>query len=232
MKKILQINRINIAIHFTMALNGGFFAIYAILSRMRNLGQAQTANLLEVVYSIFGKNIEDIILRLLAAALFIAGIIIATILENKNTMDIRYLSILLDMIAAIWIGCIPISINPIVALYPVFFATAFQWCIFKGGIKYSSATIFCSNNLKQTIVSLTEYFLLPNDSTCRKEKKEKAQFFGGTFFSFYIGASIGCGLWNILGVRSIWLNICILFIATILVAIENHQTKLFQKNCV
>lgn len=212
-------------IHFTMALCGGFFGVYAILSRVGNFGQAQTANLIEMICSILGKDWMDVGIRLLSAVIFMAGMVAATVLEKKSRRDIRYLAVAVDAVAAVWIGCIPTDVDPVLALYPVFFATAFQWCIFKGANGYVSATIFCSNNLKQITVSVTEYFLMSQGDPNRDEKKEKARFFGGTFCSFYAGVCLGGVLWYIAGIYSIWFNLFALFISAALIHADRMQKK-------
>lgn len=226
MKQISGTGRnLGTAIHFTMAFCGGFFAVYAILSRMGNLGQAQTANLIEMVYSILGRDPEDVAQRLGAALIFIAGLAAATVLAARKWRGIRYLALALDAAAAVCVGCIPVSASPVAALYPVFFATAFQWCVFKGEKGYVSATIFCTNNLKQIVTALTEYALLPKGAPERREKLEKAGFFGGTFGSFYLGVLLGGVLWMLIGLHSIWLNLCPLLLGAVLVSADERQKR-------
>ena len=211
-----------VLIHFTAALCGGFFGAYAILTRVGNFGQAQTANLIEMAEALFAGDGLDTIIRLGAALIFIFSIA-AAIMDNKSSKDVRYIAICFDILAAISMGFIPETVNPILALYPVFFAMAFQWCIFKDVSGYASATIFCSNNLKQTVTSITESLLLPHGSSERREKQRKAKYFGGTFLSFYIGVAAECAVWPILGVRSIWCNICFMLLLTYLVKKDNRM---------
>jgi len=45
--------------------------------------------------------------------------------------------------------------NPVLGLYPIFFAMAFQWCSFKGIGGYNSATVFSTNNLRQFVSAVT-----------------------------------------------------------------------------
>lgn len=205
------------ALHFVMAANGGFFAIYAILSRMNNLGQAQTANLIEMICDILGRDMLDVVERAGAAVIFIAALILATVLEKRTDWELRYAAVIMDMLAALAVGFIPMSVKPVLALYPVFFATPFQWCVFKGVRGYGSSTIFCTNNLRQTTTALTEYFLLPKDDAKRGELLVKAGVFGGTLCSFYVGAVLGGTLWQTFEVCSIWFNIAILTVGLILV---------------
>ena len=210
--------RRQIRIHFMMALCGGFFGVYAILSRMNNLGQAQTANLIELICDLLGRDLADALERFLAFLIFAAAMILATVLEKRTDWDLRLPAVFLDMAAAIAIGFIPAKADPVVALYPVFAATAFQWCVFKSAGGYAASTIFCTNNLRQTVVSLTEYLLLSREE--RKgggETLKKACMFGGTLASFYSGVLIGGILWHLTGVRSIWFNLLLLSCSALLI---------------
>ena len=168
-----------VLIHFTAAICGGFFGAYAILTRVGNFGQAQTANLIEMAEALFAGDGLVALIRLGAALIFIFSIAAATIMDIKSSKDVRYIAI----------------------------------------------TIFCSNNLKQTITSVTESLLLPHDSLERKEKQRKAKYFGGTFLSFYIGVTAECAVWQILGVHSIWCNICFMLLLAYLVKKDNQLTN-------
>ena len=102
-------------------------------------------------------------------------------------------------------GLITAEVNPFVALYPVFFATAFQWCAFTGAKGYVSATIFSTNNLKQTVTSFADYLLSGKEEAGREKKLEKALFYGGTLLYFHVGVAAGYGASLLWGTRSIWL---------------------------
>ncbi|AYW50660.1 DUF1275 domain-containing protein [Tetragenococcus halophilus] len=236
MKSIFSnLKRLDVYIHYIIALCGGFFGMYAITSRMGNFGQAQTANLIEVVRNILGKNMSEGVFRIVAALLFMSGIISATIMERKTKIDLRYFSISFDLIAAILIGFFPLSMNPVVALYPVFFATAFQWCIFKGAKGYPSATVFCTNNLKQATISIIDYFLLSQGNPERREKIEKAKLYGGTCVNFYLGVLISYLLWRFYGVHSIWFITLPLLINFVLVVLDSKRHAFYlnvEKNAV
>ncbi len=220
---------LDVYIHYIIALCGGLFAVYAMLSRLGNLGQAQTTNIIDIICSILGRNTAEGMLRLIAALLFIGSMILATVLANRTKWDLRYLAIGLDLVAAVMIGFFPLTMNPVIALYPVFFATAFQWCVFKGAKGYVSATIFCTNNLKQTTVSAVEYFLMSKDDPERKEKLQKFKFYGGTFFSFYAGVMSGYLLWRVFGVHSIWFIAVPLFINFVFVFMDSKNSHICLK---
>ena len=176
-----------------------------------------------LICDLLGRDLADALERFLAFLIFAAAMILATVLEKRTDWDLRLPAVFLDMAAAIAIGFIPAKADPVVALYPVFAATAFQWCVFKSAGGYAASTIFCTNNLRQTVVSLTEYLLLSREE--RKgggETLKKACMFGGTLASFYSGVLIGGILWHLTGVRSIWFNLLLLSCSALLIGADRR----------
>lgn len=204
-------DKFEVKMHFLMAICGGFLGGYAIFSRMAVFGSAQTANLIELVSSILGNDILDVCLRLGALLIYVGAIIIATYLEKRSKINLKYLCIALEMLAVLIVGMIPNTVDPLLSLYPIFFVTAFQWSVFKGALGYASSTIFSTNNIKQTVVSLTEYMLL-DELELKQEKLKKAQFFGGTLISFHIGVAISCIACELYSIHGIWFGVVILLI--------------------
>ena len=49
-------------IHFLMAFCGGFFGSYAVFNRMSVFGNAQTANLIELIGAVLGHDFPDALL--------------------------------------------------------------------------------------------------------------------------------------------------------------------------
>ena len=191
-------------IHHLMAVCGGFIGVYAIVSRMGVFGSAQSANLIELVCDILGREPMEILSRVAALAIYMGAMVLYVVLEKRSPWDVRRVSIFIDLGAVGLSGLIPEGVNPFTALYPIFFATSFQWCAFKGAGSYVSATIFSTNNLKQTVTSVTEALLSRKDEPEYDKKMEKAKFFGGTLACFHLGVAAGYGLWLLWGVRSIW----------------------------
>lgn len=172
-------------LHHNMAIVGGFMAAYAILLRADFLGNSQTANLIYLVFAILGRNITDVLLRLIALLLYIGGVFTFVFIKNKTSWNVHRIAILIDLIAIFILGCIPADANAVAALYPIFFAMAFQWCAIPGSYGYASASIFSTNNTKQFALSFAEYL-------CDGEKKHlhKAKFFFGSLLCFHIGVII------------------------------------------
>lgn len=199
--------------HFIMAVCGGFFGGYAIFGRMAVFGSAQTANLIELMGDILGRNAGEALLRILALAIYVGAMIIFSILTKKTAVNLRYLAILLEMLTAALIGFFPKEMNPIVALYPVFFATSFQWCVFKGADGYACSTIFSTNNVKQTVLSFTDYFLTEKKKEKEREQDlKKGKFFGGTLLCFHAGVAIAYIALQLFGLRSAWACILLLMV--------------------
>ena len=200
-----------VRMHFIMAVCGGFFGGYAIFGRMAVFGSAQTANLIELMGDILGRNAGEALLRILALVIYVGAMIIFSILAKKTAVNLRYLAILLEMLTAALIGFFPKEMNPIVALYPVFFATSFQWCVFKGADGYACSTIFSTNNVKQTVLSFTDYFLTEKKKEKEREQDlKKGKFFGGTLLCFHAGVAIAYIALQLFGLRLAWACILLL----------------------
>ena len=69
-----------------------------------------------------------------------------------------------------------------------------QWSSFSGSYGYAASTNFCTNNFKQTISALTEYFC-----NGKNEFKLKAQFYGAVLAGYYLGIFAGFKLFEKLG---------------------------------
>lgn len=217
-----KFQRSTVLIQFTMAVCGGFLGAYALFSRQMVFGSSQTANVIELVSAICGRNLPEMLIHLGALLLYISAVVLATAIEEKTTLDNRYLS--LGINAAVILSCafIPTDIDPVMALYPVFFAAAFQWCSFKGVGPYASSTIFSTNNIRQTFSSLTKYWL-EKDPAARGPHAEKARIFGGTLFFFNAGAAAEYLLLQVFSLRSIWFALLPLCAGALLVISENHS---------
>lgn len=204
-------------LHYNMALVGGFLAGFAILCRTDFLGNAQTANLIYLVHAILGRNFYEVFLRIVALALYFSAAMVFVFIREKTPWDLKKCSLGIDCVAIILLGLIPLSVNPIIGLFPIFFAMSFQWNAFPGVSGYVSATVFSTNNTRQVALSVAEYL-------CSQDKRElhKARFFLGSLASFHIGVAISYFVTNYIGLHGIWLSEIFLVTAYgILYYIEN-----------
>lgn len=196
--------KLSVAIHYNMAFCGGLLGAYALFSRQLVFGSAQTANLMELVSAVCGRNFAEVLIRIGALALYGAAVALSAVLAKKTSVNLKYLTIFLEFPAIFISAFIPSSVDPVIALYPLFFVTAFQWCSFKGVEDFSSSTIFSTNNYKQTVLGFTEY-CLASDPEKKKYQKRKACFFGGTLLSFHTAVAIEYLALQAFSLRAIWL---------------------------
>ncbi len=97
-------NEFELPVHFIMATFGGFLGAYAILARMRVFGSAQTANLIELVCDILGRNLEGVLTRVMALVVYGGAIALAAVLIKKVQWNLKYLAIFLDAFAILVAG--------------------------------------------------------------------------------------------------------------------------------
>lgn len=219
----------DVPVHYTMAIFGGFIGAYAILARMQVFGSAQTANMIELVCGILGRDPEEVLIRIGALVIFIGAIALSAVLAKNVRWNVKYLAVLFDFAAICVVGFLPAKMDPVKALYPLFFVTAFQWCVFKGANGYVSSTIFSTNNLKQTVLSAAEYLLYKDEEEIRKEKGRKAAFFGGTLLSFHLGVGFGYLIWLQYGLHSVWFGSVPLLAGVALLVIQDVRVKEYEQ---
>ena len=126
-----------------MALVGGFFGMYALMVRNATFGSSETSNLIYLVVAGLSGSFRSFLIRIGALLCYIAGIVFATLAPKiLKKADFRYISIGIDVLACLLLAQLPAELDPVLALYPMFFATAVQWLAFTGAAGYNSATIF------------------------------------------------------------------------------------------
>ena len=185
--------------HHAMAAVGGFFGVYALLTRGGTFGSSETSNLIYLVVSGLDGTWGPALIRLGGTACYIAGIVFAVLLRRYGRRpQAQILSISVDFAACLLLAWIPAETDPILALYPMFFATAVQWVSFSQAAGYNCATIFSTNNLRQFTEGVTEFLC-----TREAEQLRKLKFYGGTLACFHLGVAWGwwcTGQWGIAGI--------------------------------
>ena len=170
-----------------MAAVGGFFGVYALLTRGGTFGSSETSNLIYLVVSGLDGTWGSVLVRLGATACYIAGIVLAVLLRRAGkTALLRWAAVGADLSACLALARIPAETDPILALYPMFLATAVQWVAYSQAAGYNCATIFSTNNLRQFTEGTTEYLCSRNP-----EQLRKLVFYGGTLLCFHLGAAWG-----------------------------------------
>ena len=186
--------------HHAMAAVGGFFGLYALLTRGGTFGSSETSNLIYLVVSGLDGSWGAALVRLGGTVSYIAGIVLAVLWRRRGRMRrLRFGAILLDLAACLALAWIPPETDPILALYPMFFVTAVQWVAFTQADGFSCATIFSTNNLRQCFAGLAEYL------HSRQEAQRKRFFFyGGTLICFHLGVIFCWYCMKWWGIKSIY----------------------------
>lgn len=213
-------NKLDFLMHYLMSVVGGFLGAYTVINYFGLFPSAQTGNMIEMVGCLFGNDWAELALRLIAFVLYISALILALLLEERYGGSIAFAAIFLDAAAMIVLYLTPEDTNEIVALYPLFFATAFQWAVFKGAGGYVSATLFSTNNLRQAVTALTEYVR-------KREPKhrEKAVFYLLTIFSYQLGVVLSFLACGSMGYHGIWIGLLPLGIALAVLAAGRAAQK-------
>lgn len=203
-------------IHYIMSLTGGFMGAYGLFNRFEIFGSAQTSNLIHSVTDLAGGNWSSLLLRMGALFIFMTAIAATVFISGHSRHNLRLICILLEIPVVMTLGFLPADMNPMIALYPVFFIMAFQWCAFTGVKGYASSTIFSTNNLRQFVTALCMY----RDSRDRKHL-EKAAVYGYTLLFYHIGVAVSCFATRAFGTPCVWL--CILPLGLSLVLMERER---------
>lgn len=172
-------------IHFNMAIVGGFLGGFAILNHYELFGSAQTSNLISVFADFAGHPDANFVVRLIGVFIYMFALSLTVILPKFTKLHLPYVSLFIDTMAALIVAFLPSDLNDFIALYPLYFAMAIQWCSFKGGDGFTCSTIFSTNNLRQFTTSMTEYLCSKDPDALRKWK-----FFASVLLCFHFGVIV------------------------------------------
>lgn len=186
MKRFIH-NELDTILHFTMSLVGGFLGTYAIVSRGGTFANAQTGNIMSMTEDLFGRNWIDFLVRFGALAVFALSMAVSYLMSTYTNFHMRKLCLRVDAVALLLTAFLPDKVPGILALYPIFIASSFQWGTYSGARGYGSATIFSTNNLKQSVLGWTQYIINHDPRT-----REKALLYTFTIVFFVIGTFLGC----------------------------------------
>ena len=206
--------------HMSFAIVGGFFGAYAILGPSGVFGNAQTVNLLQLLFdSLFGQW-SSLLLHVGALLCYIVGVISAVLLRKKYNRDTGRISPIITAVCAILLDFLPSGLSPMVYLYPIFFAMSFQWTAFTGACGFNSATIFSTNNVKQASVGFAEYLCDGDRSHLRR-----TVFFGLTLLSFHLGAALAFGAIKWSPIHPTWFALPLLLLSYASVVYEERVAE-------
>lgn len=199
-------------IHCIMSVAGGFIGVYALLNRNILFASAQTSNLIHIVLDLLGRSWMDLMIRLLACACYILGMALPVVIAKRGKINLQVASILIDMAVAVVLAFLPKEMNDFIALYPIFFAMAFQWNAFTGTDRYVSSSVFSTNNLRQAVLACTEYIYNRD-----KSQWNKAGFYINVLLSFHAGVVLAYFSFKTFGVKGSLISLAPLAVALFLV---------------
>ena len=179
--------RRDLVLHLIMTLEGGFLGTYAVVSHAGIFASAQTGNLMSMAISLTGRDLADFWVRLGAFGVFSASIALFHILEICERFPLKKWCIYIDMAALLLTMCLPEDWNPVLSLYPIFFASCFQWGAYSSVKGYGCSSLFITNNLKQSVLGWTDY-LFRHD----RKSLEQAVLYTAVLCMFFVGGMIGC----------------------------------------
>ena len=211
-QKVIR-DRLDAILHWNISLVGGFLGAYAILLHAGNFGSAQTGNLMEMGAELVSMEWFNVLLRLAALVLFGLGVASAYLLTNFTKINMRKLALWVDAAALALASMLPLE-PALVGIYPIFFASAFQWGVYSGADGFNSATIFMTNNFKQSVLGWLQYGL-----TKDKEFKRKAILYTYTVISFFLGVVLGAWAVGQFGIYSAYVGFLPLAAARTFIAV-------------
>lgn len=217
--KLLIRKEHDMLLHWVLTFVGGFLGAYAILLHAGNFGSAQTGNVLEMAGELMSGDFLDVGIRLLAFVIFGAAIIISYILTNFTGIQMRTLVLWVDAAGLTLTALLTGRTHDVVSLYPVFFCSAFQWGSYSGASGYNSASIFTTNNFKQTLLSWTQYII-----TKDAEFRRKGIMYTFTVLSFFAGACAGSAAVYAFDANGAFAGFIPLLVARLLLFIHKKDT--------
>lgn len=194
-----QSERQEVMLHYIMSVVGGFIGCYTLQNRSDIFASAQTGNALKLVMDLLGGDLIQVLVRIFALLIYVFATALTVLLPKYTKINMHLFCILIDAAVLITIGFLPLQMDPIVALYPVFFMAAIQWNSFRGACGYLSSTVFSTNNIRQAALSFTSYLCDRNPGELHKMK-----FFLGTLLFFHAGAAVSFFASKFAGLRSSW----------------------------
>ena len=167
-----------------MAFIGGFFGGFAVINHMDLLASAQTSNLIALALIVVGRSSTETLARFGALFIYVLALALTVAVPRILKWNNQLVSITLDILALISIAFMPDTVDHFVAMYPIFFVMAYQWCSFPTSEGYVSATIFSTNNLRQCVTAFAAYL-------CDRDPKmlAKACMYGKVLLLFHIGVA-------------------------------------------
>lgn len=155
------------------------------------------------------------LLHIGALVLYVTGTMLTVLLPHYLKVDMQRAVPFVDALACIILCFIPADANPMLGLYPIFFAMSIQWSSFSGAKGYTSSTIFSTNNVKQASLAFASY-ITDGD----RKHIDKLLFYVFTILAFSLGSAVSFIAVLFMGTKGAWVNIILIVNAYYMVVCE------------
>ena len=197
-----------------LSFSGGLQDAYTYNVRGNVFANAQTGNVVLMSQNFMcGEWIQGLY-YLCPLVSFSLGVFIAERIESgyKNSIKLHWRQIILfiEMAVLAIVGLLPSQLNTVSNML-VSFSCAMQVQAFRKVHGYGYASTMCIGNLRSGTESLSQYLRSGNQGAMHK-----SLHFFGIILIFAIGAGTGGILSGLLGIRTIWISVAILFAVTVI----------------
>lgn len=173
-----------------LAVSGGYMDAYTYIARGKVFANAQTGNIALLGINIMDGKFADASRYLIPIVAFVIGILFAEIIKNKYStftrVDWRQIVLLIEIIALIAAGFLPIGSMDVAANTLISFVSALQMGSFRLVNGNNFGSTMCTGNLRSGTECLYHYIFKKN-----KAMKTKCIQYYGIIFFFIVGAGIG-----------------------------------------
>ena len=197
-----------------LSFSGGLQDAYTYNVRGNVFANAQTGNVVLMSQNFMcGEWIQGLY-YLCPLVSFSLGVFIAERIESgyKNSIKLHWRQIILfiEMAVLAIVGLLPSQLNTVSNML-VSFSCAMQVQAFRKVHGYGYASTMCIGNLRSGTESLSQYLRSGDQGAMHK-----SLHFFGIILIFAIGAGTGGILSGLLGIRTIWISVAILFAVTVI----------------
>ena len=177
-----------------IAAAGGLCGCYGTIA-FGTFAFGETGNLLHLWSDLISGNWVNMLLRTLTVGLFMCGIALAVILPEKvGKKKWQTACLLIEVALTSFTLLCPGQIHFLLQLAPLFLAAAMQYHSFNYCEGFAAATIFCSNNLRQTTLGLVGWLRTRDPESLRRFKT-----YGLVVTAYSCGAIVCCALYPHIG---------------------------------
>ncbi len=186
-------------VHWVISACGGFYGVYAVSLRGGTFGSAQTVNLIVLLLRLWQGDTAEVLRRLGALAVFSGILVLVYLLPQEKRRAARPFCVLAELAGVGLCGFLPAELDGLVALYPIFALSALQWGFFFQVRGFGCASIFSTNNLRQTVTAAAGLLL-------KREKgaAERLWVYGGTLLFYHTGVLYGILCVSLFTIKGIW----------------------------